>query len=189
MQYTRPANNLALDSGTKNWNMGHSRRTERVPHTCLTVTLTTPSSPTVGNPSLTPAPTAAFTLSSGGPSTFAPFAVALSPSPLPPLPPRPLPSPPKNRSKNCLLPFLPLNPLTPTSSSTPTPAASPSFVGGAAAVPINAPTMTAALTGPLPWVRPRGVARPERISRSRIMAVSAWEPQRLGRRENNGRKG
>jgi hypothetical protein len=44
---------------------------------------------------------------------------------------------------------------------------------------MKAATMVAASMGPLPWVRPSGPTSPERISRSRMMAVSACEPHRL----------
>lgn len=64
-------------------------------------------------------------------------------------------------------------------SSTPTLPDAPLLAGGAAPLPMKAASMTEASTGPLPWVRPRGVALPLAMSRSRMMAVSAWEPQPL----------
>jgi hypothetical protein len=50
---------------------------------------------------------------------------------------------------------------------------------GAVPLPMKLEIMVAASMGPLPWVRPSGPTSPERISRSRMMAVSACEPQRL----------
>lgn len=65
------------------------------------------------------------------------------------------------------------------SSSTPTPLA-PLFWGRAAASPWPMKTliMAAASTGPPPWVLPRGLP-PAVMSRSRMMDVSACEPQPL----------
>jgi hypothetical protein len=44
---------------------------------------------------------------------------------------------------------------------------------------MKAAIITLGSTGPLPWVRPRGPTSPLAISRSRMMEVSAWEPQPL----------
>ena len=125
-------------------------------------------------------------------ATLLSVATLLVVPPPPASPPRPAPPPPNSPFRNCratlkappssrfalFLPPLPAPPSPPRSSSTPTEAFA-ALTWGVPPVPMNAATMVAGSMGPLPWVRPSGPTWPDRISRSRMMAVSACEPQRL----------
>lgn len=155
---------------------------------------TVPSSFAVGNPACAPAPAVALTIVSGGPVLLTPCAFA--PPPAPPAAPPPPNNPPKRpplfwRALLLLLLLLLLAFFVAPPAPAPAPAASrlsswPTpelalFCGRAAALPwpMNTWILVAASMGPPPWVRPSGVALPDWISLSRMMAVSACEPQPL----------
>lgn len=136
-----------------------------------------PSSPHVGIPAVAPIPAVAATITSDASGLSVPLF------------PPPLPLPPPNSPPNSCLAAL----ATPRPSfrsgprllscpamlsSTPTDELAPLF-RGAGAPPMKLLIMVAGSMGPLPCVRPSGPTSPLRISRSRMMAVSACDPHRL----------
>lgn len=128
-----------------------------------------PSSLAVGKPESEPAPAVEATMLSAGSSALTPLAL------LAPPPPRR----PARSWRILLLGFAPFCAAV-RSSSWPTPELA-LLVPTLAAFdsPMKTAMLAAASIGPLPWVRPNGPHSPDSISLSRMMAVSACEPQPL----------